>query len=110
LWSRVAGVAHEASVAASNRHFPFALIRSSDVAPWMFCFAAVGVGHPIEPLPDVECARASSAQICRRSGVTCSFQISTNVIEPCEPSSAGNLLAKDAARAALSDEGKERRP
>jgi hypothetical protein len=63
-----------------------------------------------EPLPDVECPRARSAQICRRSGVACAFQVSANVIEPSESSSTGNLLAKDAWRATLADEVEERRP
>jgi hypothetical protein len=71
---------------------------------------AIGVGHPIEPLPDVRCADARSAQIRRRSGVACAFQVSANMIEPRESSSSGNLLAKHACRAALSDEVEERRP
>jgi hypothetical protein len=70
----------------------------------------IGVGHPVETLSDVRCPRACSAQICRRSGVACAFQVSANMVKPGESSSAGNLLAKNACRTALADEVEERRP
>lgn len=71
---------------------------------------ATGVGHPEHPLSLVRGADAASRQICRRNGVLCAFQISANMVEPRESRSSGNLLAKDAARAALADEVEERRP
>jgi hypothetical protein len=55
-------------------------------------------------------ADAASWQIRRRCGVSCAFQVSANMVEPCEPSSAGNLFAKDDCRATLADEAEERRP
>ena len=70
----------------------------------------LAVGHPVKPLPDVRCADASSAQIRRRSGVTCVFQVNENTVEPRESSSSGNLFTKDDWRAALADEPEERRP
>lgn len=71
---------------------------------------AVGVGKPPKPFADVRSADAASWQIRRRCGVSCSFQISANAVEPRPSITSGNLLAKDNARAALSDEAEERRP
>jgi len=45
-----------------------------------------------------------SAQIGRPDGVTFSFQVSRNNVEPRESSRARNLLSKDDWRAALADE------
>jgi len=51
-----------------------------------------GVAHPIEPLPDVGCADASSAQTNRPDGVTFVLQVSRYSVVPGEPSRARNLL------------------
>jgi hypothetical protein len=84
-----------------------------------------GVGHPVNPLPDVgvadehgfpgdaipttnpsfaDLARARRAQIKRCCGVTLAFQVRTYSIEPGECSRASNLLAKERVRSALADE------
>ena len=88
------------------------LLSVLPAALFPFCAGvpAIGVGHPVDPLPDVRRPDARSAQIRRRSGVASAFQVSANMVEPRESSSSGNLLAKDACRAALADEVEERRP
>jgi hypothetical protein len=53
---------------------------------------------------------ARSAQIGRPDGVTLSFQVSRNSVEPHESSRARNLLAKDDWRVALADEPEPSRP
>jgi hypothetical protein len=55
-------------------------------------------------LPDVRSADARSAEIERPAGVTRSFQVSLNKVEPSEASLGRNLLSKDHARSALADE------
>jgi hypothetical protein len=85
----------------------------------------MGVGHPVNPLPDVgaadehglsgdaipttnpsfaDLARARRAKIERPSGVTLGFQVRTYSIEPAEGIRASNLLAKERVRSALADE------
>jgi hypothetical protein len=60
---------------------------------------AVGVGQPdcdeVQPLPDVRCAEARSAGICRSAGVTRTFQVSEYSVEPAKSVRARNLLSKD---------------
>src|SRR5208282_2884150 len=70
----------------------------------------VGDGHEIEPLADVRSTDARSAQIRRPNGVTRSFQVSENKIEPLETVRARNLLSKDNWRTALLDETEPLRP
>jgi hypothetical protein len=53
---------------------------------------------------------ARSAQIRRPNGVTRSFQVSVNKVEPCEARLARNLFAKEFWRNALSDEPGPFRP
>jgi hypothetical protein len=53
------------------------------------------VGQEEKPLSDVRRAEARSAKIERPAGVTRSFQISLNKVEPSESVLARNLLAKD---------------
>ena len=60
--------------------------------------------RPLQPLADVRCADARSAQIRRPAGVAFSFQVSAYSIEPAEGIASRNLLAKDDWRAALADE------
>jgi hypothetical protein len=84
--------------------------RSCHVVSPSFCGPLFGVGHPPQPLPSVRSPDAASRQIRRRNGVTCSFQVSVNMIEPSESSRSCNLLAKHCCRVALADETEERRP
>jgi hypothetical protein len=65
---------------------------------------AAGVGHEVQPLSGVRRTDARSAQIRRPDGVTASFQISENNVEPPEAILARNLLSKDDWRATLCDE------
>lgn len=55
-------------------------------------------------------ADARSRHNGRPDGVTATFQVSVNSVEPRESSRATNLLANDDRRAALSDEPEPRRP
>jgi hypothetical protein len=71
---------------------------------------AFGVGHPVEPLPDMGRAEARSAGICRPEGVARRFQVSRYKVEPSEAVFRCNLLAKDEFRTALFDEPMERGP
>ena len=64
----------------------------------------VGDGHEVEALADVRSTDARRAQIRRPDGVTRSFQVSRNKVEPPEAIRARNLLSKDDCRAALADE------
>jgi hypothetical protein len=59
---------------------------------------ACGLGHEVQSLPDVRRPEARSAQIRRPDGVTRSFQISRNNVEPSEAVFGRNLLAKDCVR------------
>ncbi len=63
-----------------------------------------GVGHPVEPLSDVRCPDARSAQITRPCGVARCFHVSLNKIPPDEGIRARNLLSNDDWRTALVDE------
>jgi hypothetical protein len=55
-------------------------------------------------------ADARSAQIRCPEGVTASFQVSANSVEPREAKAARNLLSKDRCRSALADEPEPCRP
>jgi len=65
---------------------------------------ASGVGHEVQSLPDVRRPEARSAQIRRPDGVTRSFQVSRNNVEPSKSVLRRNLLAKNCVRAALAYE------
>jgi hypothetical protein len=71
---------------------------------------ADGVGHPEEALADVGGADAVCAQYRRPAGVTFSFQVCENSIDPSEANRSRNLFAKDCVRATLADEPKPLRP
>ena len=71
---------------------------------------AVGVGHPVEALPDVRGADARSAQIGSPNGIAQCFQVSAYSGEPRPAKRACNLLASDRWRAALRDEASELGP
>ena len=68
------------------------------------------MGHEEQPLSCVRRPDARSAQIRRPDGVTASFQVSENNVEPSEPIATRNLLSKDDWREALSDECEPCRP
>jgi len=70
----------------------------------------VGVGHPVQSLPDVRRTEARSAGIDRPDGVRLAFQVSAYSVEPMQRVLACNLLAKDNERAALADDLEERGP
>jgi len=61
-------------------------------------------------LPPVRSADARSAGIECPAGVSLSFQVRANNVEPREPVLARNLLAKDDVRSMVADEGGEHRP
>jgi hypothetical protein len=69
-----------------------------------------GVGHPVEPLPDMRSAEARSAGIDRPDGIARRFQVSRYKVEPSKAVFRCNLLAKDEFRAALFDKPVEGRP
>ena len=90
--SIVVGVAQPAKVAAIPSvipkpfpFFPSALIRarrSCHVVSVSFCGPAFGVGHPVEPLPDVRRPDARSAQIGGPDDIAQCFQVSAYSGEP----------------------------
>ena len=65
---------------------------------------AWGVGHPVNPLPDVRRADAVCAKYRRPAGVTFSFQVCEYSIEPPAANRRLNLFSKYRWRAALADE------
>jgi hypothetical protein len=81
--------------------------RSSLLHPDPFPSHAVGVGSGSKEIKPVSCvrrARASRTQTGRPEGVTRTFQVRRNSVEPVEASRTCNLLAKDDCRSALADE------
>lgn len=70
----------------------------------------MGVGHPVESLSEVRSPDPRSAQICRPDGISRSFQVKRNSIEPRKASWTRNLLAKDDCRLTDVDEMEETRP
>lgn len=85
-------------------------LRARNASGVPFAGCASGVGHEPQPLPDVRRTDARSAEIDRPDGVTRTFQVSVNKVEPVETVAACNLLAKHDARAALRDEVVPRGP
>lgn len=83
---------------------------ASDTAPFASDAAGVGHGNKVESLSDVPRTDARSAQIDRCKGVTRTFHVRVNKVEPIEAVLARNLFAKHDARAALRDEVVEERP
>lgn len=79
-------------------------LRARNASGVPFACCASGVGHEPQPLPDVRRTDARSAKIDRPDGVTRSFQVSVNKVEPLKAVAACNLLAKHDARTALRDE------
>jgi hypothetical protein len=86
---------------------PVALVPSGGVCP---PDGVVGLGHPVQSLSDVRRTEARRAGIDRPCGVTRSFQVRLNKVEPAKSVFARNLLAKNDCRSALCDEMVERWP
>jgi hypothetical protein len=64
----------------------------------------VVVGHEVKTLSDVRGADDRAAEILRPEGVTLSFQVTRNKVEPSESTFAFNLLSKDPLRFKLANE------
>ena len=86
------------------------LLRRKNASGSPFEGSETGVGHPIQPLPDVRRAETASRGTKRPDGVACIFQVSRHKVEPSKSASARNLLAKDHVRSALADEPVHLRP
>lgn len=95
---------------ASSTVFRLESLLPAALFPFCAGVPAMGVGRPVQPLPDVRAADARSAQIGRSDGVARCFQVSLYKVEPHEAVRACNLLAKDCWRAALLDGMEEGRP
>jgi hypothetical protein len=78
--------------------------------PFWAGVSAIGVGHEPQALAFMRGFDARSAQIGRPNGVTRTFQVRANKIQPHESFFIRNLLAKDNWRAALLDEVKPEGP
>jgi hypothetical protein len=86
-------------------HAPFsAALRSKNRSGVPPASAAAGVAHEVQSLSDVRRADARSADIRCPDGVTRSFHVSVNSVEPTETVLARNLLSKDDRRLAELDE------
>jgi hypothetical protein len=83
------------------------------VRPACSASADLGVGQfPNEPqsLSDVRSTDARSRDTGRCEGVTDSFHVSLNKVEPTVPNCCFNLFTKDDRRVSLVNEFEERRP
>lgn len=84
----------------SSLDFPSNALLAS--ASLQLALDLLGVAHPrrepIESLPFLRGAVASSWGICRRAGVTCVFQVIEYSVEPREAVTARNLFSKDDLR------------
>ena len=69
-----------------------------------------GVGQPVESVADVRSPDARRRKRHRPDGVTQSFQVILNKVDPSVCVLARNLLSKDDLRLALFDEMEERWP
>jgi hypothetical protein len=105
------GVCHPANFATPpNFNTGFSWLPCEYASSLPTASLTVGVGHEPEPLSDVECARARTAQIGACCAIGQCFKVSANTREPCPSSLARNLLSKDNWRAALANEAAELRP
>jgi hypothetical protein len=105
------GVAHPASSATAFSEtvaFDPSGRRPVALAPRAACdpieLPTVGVGHPVDPVPEVRRTDPRSRQYRRPEGVTNSFHVSLYKVEPSPAVLARNLFAKNDWRAALADE------
>ena len=109
------GVVQPASVAVAASSLPaFSLaihraIASGDLR-LMLSSAHCGVGHEPQSLSDMRRTEARSRDTDRRDGVTDSFHVSLNKVEPAMADRRFNLFTKDSDRAALADEIEPGRP
>lgn len=71
---------------------------------------ALGAGHEVDSLSDVRRTDARSRDTDRCEGVTDSFHVSLNKVEPTVSNCRLNLLTKDDCRLALADEIEEDGP
>jgi hypothetical protein len=69
-----------------------------------FASITVGVGHPVNAMPDDGRAEARSRGSTRPEGVTDPFHVSLYKVDPSTSVCTLNLFAKDKLRAALADE------
>jgi hypothetical protein len=103
------GVSHDANcatVASEGEPVP----GRSKIAKSGPAALAFGLGHPIKPVSDVRRTDARSRERDRPDGVTQSFQVILNKVDPRVCVLARNLLSKYNCRAALLDEPEPRRP
>jgi hypothetical protein len=68
------------------------IVAGSTLRPPLGVF---GLGHPVQPLPDVRCPDARSAQIGGPDGISQLFQVSAYSGEPKPAIRRRNLLSKD---------------
>jgi hypothetical protein len=71
---------------------------------------ALGVGHEPEALSDMGRLDTRSRDTDRPAGVSFTFQVRLNKVEPAVPNRCFNLLTKDNSRSALADEIEPRGP
>src|SRR5215469_2327115 len=84
------------------------MIRS--VFPRFLSSCVCGVGHEVQPLPDVRRANAARSKYRLPNGVVRPFQVSLNKVEPAVSNRIINLLSKERCRSALADESRPIRP
>jgi hypothetical protein len=65
---------------------------------------ALGVGHEPQSVSDVRRPEARSRQTARCEGVTFTFQVRLNKVEPSMADRRFNLLTKDNRRSSLANE------
>lgn len=91
--SRLEGVAHDASVAAPSKSMPPVWVAVLLVfGPPLGVF---GVGHEVKPLPDMRGTDAARSKYRLPNGVTFSFQVSLNKVEPAHSNRCRNLFANN---------------
>nr|CUV26149.1 protein of unknown function [Ralstonia solanacearum]CUV33780.1 protein of unknown function [Ralstonia solanacearum]CUV41173.1 protein of unknown function [Ralstonia solanacearum]CUV61075.1 protein of unknown function [Ralstonia solanacearum] len=76
---------------------------ANDLTPFA-ASAAVGVGHPVEPVADVRSTDARSRKRYRPDGVVHGFHVILYKVDPSIRVVARNLLSKNNRRSALADE------
>jgi hypothetical protein len=112
--SSAKGVGQPVRHATAAKSGPWLRIASSNppsnVRTPFSASAAVGVGHPVEPVSDVRSTDARRRERDRPDPVSQAFQVILYKVDPSICVFARNLLSKDDCRAALADEPVEVRP
>ena len=110
LPSCVCGVGQPASIWCANSDSGLPRVSISRLS-WCSCVAlvlrqslAAGVGHEPQSLSDMRRPDARSRNTGRCKGITTTFQIRLNKVEPAMSNRCINLLSKDDWMAALGDE------